>query len=487
MTTRKMIIVGSAAFLFRLLFIFWGWTEWHVLEQDVLSMVYFHEGYRICAGYGYVVDAPGEDRSNYYQKIEELVDKGQRVSPQTAPQVESSNFLPEMLHPPGMALLIAAIHRVTGMRADLFFEIIGMILDTMAACILFWMVATFFSERVGFVTGLIYAFYPPLAFASTIYRSPEGLLPVFIIGATACVLLSARDRGWKSAMWWAATGLLVGTGSYLRPDYLLVPAAFGFALWLYTRRFWRSVLAAVTMQVIALMVLTPWAYRNHELCGRWIFTSTSTGWTLVNGLGQYNNPWGIIGVDKYRDMEAKEQGFSSASSPEADLYFQKVFWDAVKSKPWGYVAAVSKRMPMAIVAPQTFGFKNSLKTSRFADSMEQGKDRFEVIMSKPMYILKAYWEWLLMGVISLASLLCSLLMLICERRRFGLVFLLLSPHLYSIAMHVLVSYEPRYVLPSMFSFLIGLAYVLTRGWRERDITPDSSRQPAKANPVAVAT
>jgi 4-amino-4-deoxy-L-arabinose transferase-like glycosyltransferase len=376
-----------------------------------------------------------------------------------------------MLHPPGMALLIAAIHRVTGMRADIFFEIIGMLLDTAAACILYWMVATFFSRRVGFASGLIYAFYPPLAYASTIYRAPEGLLPFFIIGATACVLLSARGRGWKDALWWAATGLLLGTGSYLRPDYLLVPVAFGFSLWLYTRRFWRSMLAMVTMQVIALIVLMPWAYRNHQICGRWIFTSTSTGWTLVGGLGTYSNPWGFKGPDKFRAIEAQEQGIASPGSSEGDLYFQKVFWDAVKSKPWGYVAAVAKRMPLAILAPQTFGFKNPWKTSRFGESMEQGKDRFEVIMSKPMYIVKAYWDWLLMGVISLASLLCSLLMLICERRRFGLVFLLLSPHLYSIGTHLLVHYEPRYVLPSMFSFLIGLAYVLSRGWRDRNASP----------------
>ena len=104
-----------------------------------------------------------------------------------------------------------------------------------------------------------------------------------------------------------------------------------------------------------------------------------------------------------------------------------------------------------------------------------------------MYVIKAYWDWLLMGVISVASLLSSMIMLICERRRFGLVFLLLSPHLYSMAIHVLVVYEPRYVLPSMFSLLIGLAYVLTRGWRERDRAPVSSRQPANGNLVAVAT
>jgi hypothetical protein len=54
-------------------------------------------------------------------------------------------------------------------------------------------------------------------------------------------------------------------------------------------------------------------------------------------------------------------------------------------------------------------------------------------------------------------------LLICERHRFGLVFFLLSPHLYSIGMDTLIHYVPRHVLPSVSSFLIGLSYVLSRG------------------------
>lgn len=134
----------------------------------------------------------------------------------------------------------------------------------------------------------------------------------------------------------------------------------------------------------------------------------------------------------------------------------------------GFLSSIVKRLPMAILAPQGFGYKNPYKTSRFTDTMRKGQDRYDVIFSRPLYIIKAYWEFLLMGAISVAGLLSSLVMLFFERRRFGLVFLLLSPHLYSIGVHLLTYYEPIYVLPSMFSFLIGLAYVLSREWRHRD-------------------
>jgi 4-amino-4-deoxy-L-arabinose transferase-like glycosyltransferase len=465
-----MIIVGCVAFLFRLIFIFWGLSDWNLMPQNTMSIVYFCQGYGICAGYGYVSENWGEKPFHNLTELRKLVDQGLHVTPQTAPQFGEKAFFPEMLHPPGMALLVAAIHWVTGMRVDLYFEILGMLLDTTSACLFYWMVWKFFSERIAFMAGLIYALYPPLAFSTTLDRLSESYLPILILASLVFVLQSTRGSGRKVALWWLLAGLMVGISSYLRPDYLMVPVAYGFALWIYTRRFWRSMLAMITIQAVALTVLTPWAYRNHQLCGRWIFTSTSVGWTLFAGLGEYNNPWGYIGLDENIAVEAHKQGFYAPESPEADSYFRNLFWQSIRNKPLGYLSAIVKRVPMAILAPQTFGFKNPNKTSRFTDALEQGKDRYNVILSKPLYVIKAYWEYLLMAAISVAGLLCSLLMLFLERRRFGLVLLLLSPQLYSIGVHLLIHYEPRFVLPSMFSFLIGLAYVLSRGWRDREVS-----------------
>ena len=101
------------------------------------------------------------------------------------------------------------------------------------------------------------------------------------------------------------------------------------------------------------------------------------------------------------------------------------------------------------------------------EARKHGRDLFDVIKSQPFYVLAAYWDWLLMGAIGFASLLCSIFMAMREWRQFGLILLLLSPHLYSIGTHILIHSDTRYLLPSMFSFLIGLGYVLSRGWRRR--------------------
>jgi 4-amino-4-deoxy-L-arabinose transferase-like glycosyltransferase len=458
---RPMLTIALVALAFRLLFLVWGGTGWYVLPQDSLSKIYFYQGYGLCAGYGYV----RESQWTKLQELAEKVDDGVRITPGTAGPIDPQKIIPEMLHPPGMAMLVAGIHGLTGRPAEVFVELGGMLLDTLAACLVYWIAATFVSARVGLTAGLVYALYPPLAYASTLEKSSDGLLSAFVIGCLACVLQATRLTGWKRVACWVAGGLVLGAGCYFRPDYLLMPVAIGSALWAYSRRFWPSLLGMLLVQGVAVALLFPWAYRNYQYCGRWIFTSTSVGATLVTGLGEYQNPWSIVALDEARRDEAAAQGMKSPWGPDADAYFRHVFWECVANHPQAYAVAVLKRLPMALAAPQTFGLQNPLKTQRFTAAREQGQDRFQVIASRPFYVLAAYWDWLLMALLGIASLLCTGLMLICERHRFALMLLLLSPHLYSIGAHSLTHMEPRFLLPSMFCFLLGLAYVLCRGWR----------------------
>jgi len=250
----------------------------------------------------------------------------------------------------------------------------------------------------------------------------------------------------------------------------MLPAVLGSGLRIYSRSFWKAFLVSITVNIVALAMLTPWAYRNYQSCGRLIFISSDVGCTLVSGLGVYQNPWGIGGLDNDRSKEAEAQGFRSPWSPEADEYFRKVYWEAVTSKPMGFVMAVVKRLPMAILLPQSFGYINPNKTATFSSAMAQGKDRYQIMREKPLYVLEAYWEWLAMGVISLLSLACSMYMIFRERKtHLGIVLVFLAPHFYSIGTHVLTHIEPRFVLPSMFSLLIGLAYVCSCGWRRKEL------------------
>jgi hypothetical protein len=193
---------------------------------------------------------------------------------------------------------------------------------------------------------------------------------------------------------------------------------------------------------------------------------------LVNGLGAYPNPWGIICDDKYRGIEAKEQGFSHPGSSEADLYFRKVFQKDVINHPGAYVMTVVRRFATGAASAKGFGFQNPYRSNNNKDE----KSPFSVLKQGLISFLQTYWDAMLIVALGFVLLLCTIVMCLCERRRFGLIFLLLTPHLYSLAAHAIVHYEPRYILPSMFCFILGVAYVLGRGWLDR--LSDSQVRPA---------
>jgi 4-amino-4-deoxy-L-arabinose transferase-like glycosyltransferase len=430
MSPKRLVVVAGVALALRLACVAWSTSGWYVLPQDTLTATYFAEGYALAAGEGYVVkDARGSR--------------------------------PELLHPPGMAMLVAALHLITGGPADVAAPLVGALLDTCAAVLLAWLVSVMLGLGAGTVAGLAYALWPPAIWAATGARGPEGLMPIFVLGSLACAFHAASRSGSRAVLWGAAAGVLVGIGSYLRPDYLLLPMALGAGVWAWTRRPLRALSTAALAQAVALLLLAPWAWRNHEISGRWIFTSTSVGATLITGLGEFHNVWGFGYTDEDRAREAAAQGIDSPWSPEADAYFRNVFREAVTQHPGAYVGAVLKRIPLAVAAPQSFGFANPEKTETFAAARSAGKDRFDVLRERTWHVVAAYWDVLLVAGLNLLGAASCAWMLAAGGNR-GVAFLLLCPHLYGIGTHLLTHMEPRLILPSAFVLTAAIGWAVAR-------------------------
>jgi hypothetical protein len=342
-------------------------------------------------------------------------------------------------------------------------QAIGAVLDSLAAVLVAWIGMTVSGLRVGTFAGILYALFLPQAWAATGAQMPDGLVGPFVVAAVASYLVALETEGPPRYGWFFLAGLLFGLGSYLRPDYLLAPIAMLPFVWLHLRRFSPAFLGTTLTMLAALLVLSPWAYRNYQEYGRWIFTSSGAGATLVTGLGQFKNPWGFGPSDNDRHAEARAEGFPNAWAPEADEYFRKVWFDAVSSNPSAFVASMLKKAPIAVAPPFEFGLVNPLKTRTFSDShAATGGDRYQAIKRDPLYVLGAYWDNLVMAALSVISLAAAVFWLIVERGRRTMILLLLSVHAYSMATHVIVHIEPRFLLPSMFTLLIGLAFAISR-------------------------
>jgi 4-amino-4-deoxy-L-arabinose transferase-like glycosyltransferase len=463
---RQLVLVLFIAVLVRVGCMVWSWSGYYFKEQNELSKSYFRQGYGIAAGYGYV-RGDGKAIEHFDRLYKHINSENFRITPDTAGPLPNQDVEFQILHPPGMSLLVYGIHNIFAMRSDIFIQIIGIIFDAIAVGLVYWIGSTFFGMRVGFAASLAYSLFPPLIYYSSASKTPDGLLSVFICGSLVCVLQAVRSEGRYRVIWYAASGLILGLGSYLRPDYMLMPLFMGLGLWMYTWRFWQSFSAMVFIQVIVFIVLFPWAYRNHGISGRWIFTSSGVGPTLITGLGEFHNPWGFGYTDEDRHKQAMLQGFSSAWGPEADHYFRKLFFKSIQQQPMAYLQSIVYRLPLVLMPPLDWGYANPYKTQSFTELREAGIDRYQAIIHKFKYILEAYWDVLIISVVGFCNLFFVFIIFFKERKQFGFILLLLSPHIYSILSHVLTHMEPRFLLPSIFCWLIALGYVLAQGWHYR--------------------
>src|SRR5436309_1157546 len=135
--TRDLIIILLASSAFRLVFVMWGLDGAHILPSHGMSGADFTAGYAIAAGYGYVTGPPPVSArlvDNYHR-----VSEGKLVlTPGTAEPLPRSAFVPQTIHPPGLALVVAGLHRLLGTSAAIPIEIMGAGLDCVAAILLWW-------------------------------------------------------------------------------------------------------------------------------------------------------------------------------------------------------------------------------------------------------------------------------------------------------------------------------------------------------------
>src|SRR5690349_7438406 len=173
---RQLAVVLGAAVPVRIGFLLWSSTGWHYffLQQN-LTDVYFAEGYTLAAGYGYVWSNSSDAQAKLHH-LRERVAADNTAALQVASQSPlQADLRPEMLHPPGLSLLVAGINRLFGIRADIPVQLVGIALDTAAVGIFWWILTTFTSPQVGFIGALLYGLFPPLANAA-IFELPEGMV-----------------------------------------------------------------------------------------------------------------------------------------------------------------------------------------------------------------------------------------------------------------------------------------------------------------------
>ncbi len=222
-----------------------------------------------------------------------------------------------VLRTPGFPLLLAASIKIFGksvLAASLVMAVVGT-----GSCWLTWLLARkLFDEFTGLWAMLLVA-VSPLQIGSNVQILSETW---FSFGLLVCLLALARllqsppVAGWGRIAF--ANGILTGLTVLIRPGWLLWVGLSSLLVIVFgPMTFAKRMLSAALICGGCVVALLPWAWRNYEITGHWIFTSLWSGPSLYDGLHA-----GATGASDMAFVD-NENVFSTMSEFDANAHYKQ--------------------------------------------------------------------------------------------------------------------------------------------------------------------
>lgn len=222
-----------------------------------------------------------------------------------------------VLRTPGFPLLLAASIKIFGksvLAASLVMAVVGT-----GSCWLTWLLARkLFDEFTGLWAMLLVA-VSPLQIGSNVQILSETW---FSFGLLVCLLALARLLQSPPAAGWGriafSNGILTGLTVLIRPGWLLWVGLSSLLVIVFgPMTIAKRILCAALICGGCFVALLPWAWRNYEITGHWIFTSLWSGPSLYDGLHA-----GATGASDMAFVD-NENVFSTMSEFDANAHYKQ--------------------------------------------------------------------------------------------------------------------------------------------------------------------
>ena len=246
---------------------------------------------------------PGDDAHAYYALSKALYEEGSYGGPEFDDPSDWS---------PGAPLLYAASFYATGGAREGVARIVEALLGAAAIIVVFLLATRIACRPAGLIAAFGVAVYPPFIHSTGALMSEPPA--IFTLPAAVLAFLWASDRAGErlGGLSWEflVPGFLFGLTALIRPEYLLVGAAFAVLAAIRAARTaeWRFGLAAASLLVAALLVpIVPWMVRNAIVLDRVVPISTGDGKALYVGTflpadGEYQRVKAML-VRRYRHRD----------------------------------------------------------------------------------------------------------------------------------------------------------------------------------------
>jgi len=216
---------------------------------------------------------PGDDAHAYYALAKSLYTEGSFGGPSFEDPSDWS---------PGAPLLYAASFYATGGAREGTARIVELLLGLAAIVVVYLLGRRIASRPAGLLAAFAVAVYPPFIHSvGALYSEPPA---IFTLPAAVLAFLWAGEQQRLRA--WLLPGFLFGLTALIRPEYLLVGAAFAVLalIRIGRERGWRPGFAGAALLVVALLVpIVPWTIHNQVVLDRTVPISTGGGKALYVG------------------------------------------------------------------------------------------------------------------------------------------------------------------------------------------------------------
>ncbi len=218
---------------------------------------------------------PGDDAHAYYALAKSLYTEG---------SFGGSTFEEPSDWSPGAPLLYAASFYATAGAREGTARIVELLLGLTTIVVVYLLGRRIACRPAGLLAAFAVAVYPPFIHSvGALYSEPPAM---FTLPAAVLAFLWASDGIGSSRARWLIPGLLFGLTALIRPEYLLVGAAFALLalVRIWHARGWRPGLAGAALFVAALLLpIIPWTIHNEVVLERTVPISTGGGKALYVG------------------------------------------------------------------------------------------------------------------------------------------------------------------------------------------------------------
>lgn len=208
------------------------------------------------------------------------------------PQEADATDARMIVHPPGYAILMAALRRLSGkaegrlrlVEVERQLMWIQVLSDAAAASVLVLVAAELLPLAVALIAGLFAALSPHLSLYA-LRLAPDSMIALPILLAVYFIIRAGKHKGFRDV---AIAGLLIGVSCWLRSNALLLAPFLALLCVLLFERGARLRRALVLVGVTAL-VIAPITIRNAVVYHRFIPLSIGAGITMVEGIADYDH------------------------------------------------------------------------------------------------------------------------------------------------------------------------------------------------------